>query len=437
MNLTYCEELVVAKLMSDKRAFYDIVKVLQPSDFSDQWLGDLFRQIVKGYGDGVIPDTASLIIAQPDKMDRIFRLQELGSSTTSLDFHIRAVKRGSEQRRLVGKLTEVRAKLASADPTEDQPIQKWLSEIDHTAVDVRLVKGPKKFGDVLNQVMHELENPKNNFVSTGYDTVDVALGGLGLHRGDVWGLAARTGVGKSMVALNMAVRSSLRGHKVLYVTVEMDSCSLVHRAIADLVEVEGRKIRVGMALSSGLKDSDFDKIAKLNGQKYAQLWENLYLCDSTTSIRDVERMVGYERHIKPFDLVVIDYLQLFNAGDERRNVSAFERISAVSTAIKTDIAKKHDVAVISLLQVNREGSKKKQDEIDAFDIRDSNQINQDSDYISVMYHPDMGEFSTEKLAVIRFDKNRHGENNAKVYFTVVGKYLRFEQLKDISRVAHL
>jgi replicative DNA helicase len=439
------EKYVVAGLIDSKAVYTQIAKSgLTVQDFADEKLAKIFSERMRGYVTDQALSFWELCEIDKDNLDLYLDLESYSKSTQSLDFHIGVIKRLAVKRRLLAKLTDWRAKLASEDGTQPIAFDKIANDISESVSSASIYAAPESFVSLYQKYLTNAESgsPVTDFINVGYPTLNRALGGLGLKREDVWGIAAKTGEGKSMICLNIATRSALAGHKVLYVTIEMDADSLMQRAVADLAQIEGTRMRNGIIPPGhemegrGLGKRDMDKLVGLlqQNQKMEAL-ENLYILDSTSSIRDVERTIRLEGFVKPFDLVVIDYLQLFNPGDGHHYRSSFERVGAVSTFIKSDIAKKHRVAVITCLQVNREGSKVAPHEMSAFHIRDSNQVNQDCDYLSVLYHPELTEHDLKyqynnatKISHMRFDKQRHGESNCLIVFNCIGKYLRFEEI---------
>ncbi len=439
------EKYVVAGLIGSKLVYTKIAKSgLTTLDFADEKLAKIFSERMRGYLTGQAMTFHELCEMDPENLQLYLDLETYSQSTQSIDFHIDVVKRLAVKRRLLNKLTDWRAKLAAEDGTKPIPFDKIANDITESVSRSSSYAAPESFVSLYQKYLDDAESgsPVTDFINVGYPNLNRALGGLGLKREDVWGIAARTGEGKSMMCLNIATRSALAGHKVLYVTIEMDAKSLMQRAVADLAEVEGTRMRNGIIPKGhemegrGLNRIHVDKLVSLLETKWKmESLENLFILDSTSSIRDVERTIRLESFNKPFDLIVIDYLQLFNPGDGHYYKSAFERVGAVSTFIKSDIAKKHRVAVITCLQVNREGSKVAPHEISAFHIRDSNQVNQDCDYLSVLYHPEITEHDLKyqynnatKISHMRFDKQRHGESNCMVVFNCIGKYLRFEEM---------
>lgn len=438
------EKYVVAGIIDSRSTYAEVAKSgLTAQDFADEKLAKIFTERMRGYLTDQVLTFWELCEIDKENLPLYLDLENYSKSTQSVQFHIEVVKRLAAKRRLLNKLTDWRARLAAEDGTKPIPFDKIANDISESVSNVSSYAAPESLVSLYEKYLSKAEarTPSTDFINVGYPTLNRALGGLGLKREDVWGIAAKTGEGKSMMCLNIATRSALAGHKVLYVTIEMDADSLMQRAVADLAEVEGTRMRNGIIPEDhemhgmGLGDKDLDKLMDLYRSELMQPLSNLYILDSTSSIRDVERTIRLEAFTKKFDLVVIDYLQLFNPGDGQVYRSSFERVGAVSTFIKAEIAKKHKVAVITCLQVNREGSKLAPHEMSAFHIRDSNQVNQDCDYLSVLFHPEITEHdlkyqynNASKISHMRFDKQRHGESNCLIMFNCVGKYLRFEEL---------
>lgn len=442
-----CERYVIAAVVESRAKYAEVLKAnLSPSDFENEKLKLIFARVMKNWADETPKTFFDLAIEDSENASLYLELEAYSRTTQNVEHHVATLKRSATKRRFIDRLTTVRAKVNSADPTTPINFDTALGELQN-AIDLKeFYSEPKNASSLVSAYLEKLENPgdKPEFVSVGYERLDYLLGGFGIKKQDVWGIAAKTGHGKSMIALNIAVRSALRGHRVLFCTIEMDAESLIQRAIADLAKVDGTRIRAGMVpkgdprASYGLDDKDFDRIASMQRDPMTERLSNLDIYDDTSSIRDVERAVRIARYSRPYDLVVIDYLQLYTPGDDGFYRTSYDAISAVSKFVKTEIAKKHQAGVITCLQVNREGSKKASNEISQFDIRDSNQVNQDADWISVLYHPEVDDHemrtkypNVTKLSVMRFEKLRHGPSGGLAMFDCIGKYLRFEEIKFV------
>lgn len=442
---------ILGGLIESRALYGQVLKAnLSVHDFQDEAMQKVYRLVMKNYAQDTPMQIWELVSFDPDNSALYVELQDYGRSSQNIDFHIAALKRSATLKRLLDRLTTVRAQLSSADPLQPINFDEAINQIQETVASQEFYCEPRKASQLCDEYLEKIEgdDKKEEFVSVGFDRIDSLLGGFGLKRQEVWGIAAKTGHGKSMYAMNTAVRSALKGYKVLFCTIEMDAESLIQRAIADIAEVEGTRLRAGFLPSNhpmshiGLRSKDFDKIHTLRTDGTFTRLENLEIIDNTSSITDIERAVRIAKYGKPYDLIVIDYLQLFSPGDGYYFKNSYEAISFVSKFIKTDIAKKHNVAVITCLQVNREGSKKAPHEISQFDIRDSNQVNQDSDWLSVLYHPEIDEYEMKsaypgvsKLSIMRFDKTRHGETGALAMFDCMGKYLRFEEIKNVPNIS--
>lgn len=442
---------ILGSLIESRAAYAQVLKAgLNTHDFEDQAMQKVYRIVMKNYAQDTPMQFFELAEFDAENAGLYLELQDYARSSQNLEFHISALKRSITLKRFIDRLTNVRAKLSSADPLQHIDFDRAINEIQETVALQDFYCEPRKASKLIDEYLDKIEgdDKKQEFVSVGFDRVDYLLGGFGLKKQEVWGIAAKTGHGKSMYAMNTAVRAALKGSKVLFCTIEMDAESLVQRAIADLTEIEGTRLRAGYLPKNhpmshcGLTDKDFDKLHRMRKKDLISNLQNLEIIDNTSSIADIERAVRIAKYSKPYDLVVIDYLQLFSPGDGSYYKNSYEGTSVVSKFIKTDIAKKHNAAVITCLQVNREGSKKAPHEINQFDIRDSNQVNQDSDWISVLYHPEIDDFDMRskypgitKLSVMRFDKTRHGENGGLAMFDCVGKYLRFEEIKGVQNIS--
>ena len=140
-------------------------------------------------------------------------------------------------------------------------------------------------------------------VTTGFPSLDSLLGG-GLRRGDLVVLAGHAGVGKSALALAMALRSTAAGQSAAYLTGEMSAARVMERALA----IEGR-VRVDDLRRGGLDDVAHSGVAAaaITLRRRPPLIEDL---------RDagIERVSDFLAEHLGLDLTIVDPIQALTRG---------------------------------------------------------------------------------------------------------------------------
>lgn len=223
-------------------------------------------------------------------------------------------------------------------------------------------------------------------LATGLTELDNLLGGL--QRSDLVILAARPGVGKSALALCVALHAVLEaGEGVLFFSVEMPTRQLIWRAWAIATGMSVSDLRVARVLPA-----DMDAIIA-----YCERLEKapLYL-DTTGSLPLLELRAKARRQHRqtPLGLVVVDYLQLVRV-TLGRGASREQEVATVSASLKA-LAKELDVPVLALAQLNRQVESRADKRPQLSDLRESGSLEQDADVILFLYRDEL--YDRESLA---------------------------------------
>ncbi len=285
-------------------------------------------------------------------------------------------------------------------------------------------------------------------IETGFVELDRKCAGL--HKGDLYIVAGRPGMGKTSFVLNLAVNVAKprpvpaskdehgqgeleeAGWGVAFFSLEMPREQLASRLVAGEARVDVSRLRSG-----DIRPEDWNKLTEAAAQlSRLPLWlddtPGLSLLDLRAKIRrlqaELRRQDASVAQARGLGLVVIDYLQLMQG---RRDAGSREQeISELSRGLK-GLAKEMGVPVIALSQLNRSvetrTSKDKRPQLS--DLRESGAIEQDADTIMFIYRdeyyfqdsPDKG------LAEVIIAKQRNGPTG-KVMTKFTSQYTRFDNL---------
>lgn len=222
-------------------------------------------------------------------------------------------------------------------------------------------------------------------------------------------IGARTGIGKSVFAINNAIAALQQGKSVLFFSLEMTEREVISRMVSSLSMVPIHKIEKAEQLTPEEDELVNDALEFIANSKLTIDTEPHVTIDylKRTSIREAQSEQG-------LDFIIIDYLQLIeNNGKKNRQ----EAVSEVSRSVKI-LAKTLNVPVMVLVQVNRERREEEGDQIPKLhDIRESGAIAQDSNVV-ILIHRNLEEDaeSIDPKAIFFIAKNRQGESNK--YLTV-------------------
>ncbi len=273
--------------------------------------------------------------------------------------------------------------------------------------------------DVLDRLSEMSESPSGlPGLSTGLSMLDTKI--TGLNKSDLILLAARPGMGKTSMALNMALNVA-RGTEttVAVFSLEMSKEQLVMRLLSAEALVENNRLRTG-----DLRETDWEKIADA-----ATVLNRLDIRIDDNPLLSVADMNAKCRRLENLGLVVIDYLQLMTSaggkgygGENRQQV-----VSDISRTLKI-MAKELNVPVLCLSQLSRANEKREDKRPMLSDLRESGAIEQDADIVLFLYRDDYYNEDSENIAECIVAKNRHGETG-KVELKWVPEYTMFGTLE--------
>jgi replicative DNA helicase len=283
---------------------------------------------------------------------------------------------------------------------------------------------------------------------TGFDRYDRITSGL--HAGELSIVAARPGMGKTSLVLNMATNVASAqelvsahdpnerwlepGCGVVFFSLEMPREQIVHRMLCSEAKVEVGKVRTGM-----LTKQDWEKLTQAAGRLATlPLWVDdspaLGMLELRSKVRrlqaEFDRTDDKGEKKQRIGLVAIDYLQLMRGREGA--ASREQEISEISRGLK-QLAKELSLPVIALSQLNRavetRGEKSKRPQLS--DLRESGAIEQDADNICFIYRDDYynKETADRNVAELIIAKQRNGPVDT-VRVRWDAQYTRFDNLAD-------
>lgn len=284
--------------------------------------------------------------------------------------------------------------------------------------------GMVKINATLRENLKELEDTSRKIgeisgLSTGYPRLDEKL--LGMQPGQLIVLAARPAMGKTSLALNIAVSACLQsGLPVAIFSLEMLATELSMRILTGRAKVDSKRVR-----TKNFLDTDLRSLARAT-QELSAL--PIFINDSgNTTILDIQSQCRKIKADQGLGLVVIDYLQLM--GSVSKNIQREQQIAEISRGLKT-MAKELGCPVIALSQLNRGVESRPDKRPTTADLRESGAIEQDADIVMFVYRDEVYFKDSTKepgVAEIIVGKNRAGEiGTAKLAW--VGAYTSFENL---------
>jgi len=337
-------------------------------------------------------------------------------------------------RDIIAKKSALRRMITAAREVEVAGLQ------DVPDVEEFLDEAERKIFDVLESRQSTDLRPINEIVSTAINQIAAAfdagsdITGIGtgfrdwdritngLQRGDLIILAARPAMGKTSFALNVAMNAALKFNaSVALFSLEMPAEQLAQRLLAAEARVDLGRLRGGKV--------DHDAWPLLNEAADNISKARIFMDDQAGSTpMQVRAKCRRLKRREGLDLIVIDYLQLMNAGT--RQGSREQEISYISRTLKS-LAKELSCPVIALSQLNRSLESRTDKRPMMSDLRESGAIEQDADMVCFVYRDEVynKELPEDRrgLAELIVGKHRNGATGT-VHLKFWGSHTRFDNL---------
>lgn len=425
------EKSLVGCLIIDGMAFDQIADLaLKKDDFYHPQYGHIFDAIKDLVLDNVAVDYVTVCSKLTERgllesiggNEAILNIVEDQASTANVHLYAKTVKDKASMREIVRTAMRVAdLGLNYGGKTEDY-VQEVEASFFKLTNDAKL-GGMVDIKSALKENLKALEDTSRGRgeiggLSTGFKKLDQRL--LGMNPGQLFVLAARPGMGKTALALNIAVNAcEISGKPVAIFSLEMVAAELSSRILCSRAKVDSKRMK-----TKDFLDSDMRNI----GQAVKDLSKlPIFMSDSgDISLLDIQSQCRKIQSQHGLGLVVIDYLQLMKS--HTGNPSREQQIAEISRGLK-GMAKEMGCPVMALSQLNRGVETRPNKRPTMADLRESGAIEQDADAIIFIYRDDFyNPDSKEKgVAEVIVGKNRGGEPGTEK-LTWVGPYYLFGNL---------
>ena len=208
-------------------------------------------------------------------------------------------------------------------------------------------------------------------------------------------VAGRTGNGKTILAVHIAVTAAKAGHGVAFVSAEMSAEELAQRMLSTATGVENRNLRRGM-----ITDRDATKLAHAAGELSSL---PLWFLDSDRSWTGIKSKIRSLKLREPnLAVVILDYVGLIKGSNFRERYREVGEISAEAKSLAMELK----VVLVLVSQLNREADDRPPR---LSDLRESGNLEQDADLVGLLFQPSKFDSSQpQDLVYLNVAKNRHG-----------------------------
>ncbi|VEU60953.1 Replicative DNA helicase [Mycoplasmopsis bovigenitalium] len=334
---------------------------------------------------------------------------------SSIQTYLEELIRLTRLRKIESKINDLQLKL-NANHSSINPedvileIQQLLNEIDRAKSGEDFLTTKSVSDDYLTHLV-TLKNTDLNSISglsTGFDDLDKIT--QGLHGSEMIIIAARPGIGKTALALNIAVNVSSNinkktnaNHRVAFFSLEMSPRQLMGRIYSMVSGVDQFKLKKPQLLT----DEDVARIHsyKINKIDKMNLFiDNTYENELQTLLWKCRRL----HNINPLDLIVVDYMQLVSATKKGGSENRQMEITRISRSLKT-LALELNVPIIVLSQLNRQTELRDDKRPNLADLRESGSIENDADIVMFLYRENYYNSKNKEIKDKDFDAREIGE----------------------------
>ena len=419
------EQAVLGAMLIDARRVPDVLLALHPEDFYIPQNRAVFEAILSMSLENAVIDPVTVMdtmraqgkFEDPATRQYIGQLLEVTPTAAHVMQYVEIVR----DRSLLRQIADASGDITDRALQSEGDSGSALDYAEQRMMDIRKGKQTQNLYS-LQQVMievyarlDELARNKGQLpgLPTGLGELDMCIGGLG--NSNLILVAARPGMGKTSIALNMAYNAARATQKaVVFFSLEMSRVQLVMRLLSSTARISSKTLLMGTLGAEQWKD-----VAQA-----ASILSNMPLLFDDNPAISVSEMKAKCRRVPNLGLIVIDYLQLMQG--QSRNENRVQEVSAISRALKI-MAKELDVPVLCAAQLSRASEQRPNKKPILSDLRESGAIEQDADVVIFLHREDPEQMEDADIIVA---KNRHGETRTiKMHWQ--GEYTTFSSQERI------
>lgn len=272
------------------------------------------------------------------------------------------------------------------------------AELDEAISAADATSGGQSMADLTDTVIGSLEQEADRGMPTGWADLDEAI--LGLAAGQLVIVAARPGIGKSIVGGSLAHHAgAVLGHSALLTSLEMTGEEITARLLSAEARVPLRHLLA--------RELDTDEWLRIEKARQVLVDSRLVIeYAPSASVSTIRRRLDAMARIAPARLVVVDYLGLLS-GSKSENRQ--QEVAGVSRDLKR-LAGDYGIPVVACAQLNRNPESRADKRPQMSDLRDSGAQEQDADVVLLLHREDAYEPVSPKAGQIEIfvAKQRQG-----------------------------
>ncbi|MDR0814050.1 MAG: replicative DNA helicase [Oscillospiraceae bacterium] len=403
------EQAVLGALLIDERRIPEVCARLKPADFYSESNKSVFSAIYGEFLAGRVVDPVTIQARMKDDgtltesiPQYLLDLISLTPTAENIMEYVRVVEDTALVRAVYDAGGEIRDMAADGSGGSDYILnsaEKKVFDLRRDRIDRELLPLSQTVSAVYQGIIDAKDGRGDiTGIPTGFESLDTAM--MGLNRTNLIIIASRPGIGKTAIALNMALHAARHMRKedgaVAIFSLEMSREEIAMRFIAQQARVDGKRLKTGR-----MEPADINAIADAS-----VLLSDLNILTNDNPSVTVADINAQCRRVKNLGLIVIDYLQLMNGlSAKNRQINYDNRQQLVSDNARNlkIMAKELNVPVLCLSQLSRETEKRTDKTPQLSDLRESGAIEQDADIVLALNRK-----VEERKGELKILKNRHG-----------------------------
>ena len=436
------EESVLGSVLIDGECMTRLVPLLKGADFYRERNQLCFDAAIALFQRDQAVDQVTLAgeLQRTEKLDLVggmaylSHLVSITPTSVHAEDYAQAVSRTSNMRRLIDAGSRITA--LGYNDTDD--MDATMREAEDALFAVRgasQTRGFVSLREIYDQYLQDQADAASSLepagmpIMTGFPDLDEYLGGL--QRADMIILGARPSMGKSSLALNMAVNAAKAGQTCGIFSLEMTREQLAMRVLSSEANIDSHRLRLGL-YTHNEESRIIDAIGMLS---------DLPVFIDDTPYQGMVEMRGKARRLaleRGLDLLVVDYLQLVQGKQRWGQSNRVQETTEISRELK-GLAGDLKVAVIACSQLNRMVENRPNNRPRLSDLRDSGSIEQDADVVMFIHREDVyvteeewnqlhpGQEYPKNMAEIIIAKHRKGPTGS-VRLEFIDNLVRFDSV---------
>ena len=426
------EQAVLGSILIDARCFADVIGLIKTDDFYSSVNRDVFRTIFSmfNYSHTIDPvtvlDRMRVEGVYTDESPGYIRDLMLITPTAANVMEYASIVRDKALLRAIADAGADISGMAISGEGGAMTILEAAEKRIYALRQGRNREGLEPISKVLIGVYEQItltaeSGSRIPGLTTGFYDLDRSI--MGLNDADLILIASRPGMGKTSIALNIALHTAKTSGKTVAVfSLEMSREQLAMRLLSTEGFIDGKKLQTGR-----IKDDEWQRLAAAAASVSAA--DLLINDDASLSVSDMNAQC---RRLGNLGLIVVDYIQLMQSASGVKGYQAENRVQVVSeiSRMMKVMAKELGVPVICLSQLSRANESRQNKRPLLSDLRESGAIEQDADIVIGLYRDDYYNKETENhnIAECIILKNRRGETGT-IELQWMPEYTTFSSLE--------